>query len=175
MKMPVMKSSALILLLLMMLAPRLGAAPHALACAPALAQAGSVALAATGEPAAHHHGNSALAHVHHASGEQGSLAAASEPQQAHHSNHNNNHNDNNSHHGMHDGTAETSADTISDASTGDNCKHCNQCEQHCSAVIPVELPRQLIGASHEPVLAQTPSLLAGFASSLNRPPRTSSI
>ncbi len=156
-----MKTPVLILLLLMLM-PRLNAAPHALACAPALAAAGAVATAAAAgaavstdaqaTPAGHHHG----AHPGH-----DSMAAADVLEIApagHHYNH---------------AAGQTDASTATASATGNtDCEHCNQCEQHCSAVLPTDLPRQLTHHSRDILLALTPHTLTGFASSLNRPPRT---
>ncbi|HEX4911774.1 MAG TPA: hypothetical protein VFV64_13540 [Permianibacter sp.] len=153
-----MRTSALILLLIAMLAPRLTAAlPHALVCAstgsPAVTSTSVAADHADAMPGAHHghhqmmmaaddSGMAASPHSHHA------------PQQIQ------------PHH------ADAPADS---ANAGQDCQHCGQCDEHCSAVVVTALPQQQARPGAEHPLSANAGQRAGFSHDLNRPPRTASL
>ena len=160
-----MKAPALILLLLLMLAPRLNAAmPHALACA-SPAAAGMTAV--VGEHSQHapatadHHGGHHEHEPHHAAG---TTANA---------------------HTGHPAPADLAQTDLAqtafaqaespDTNDADNCQHCGQCEEHCSALLVISVlsqnPPQISGLQ----LSNTGDQRAGFSHDLNRPPRTSSL
>ncbi|MFN4291996.1 MAG: hypothetical protein ACK4E7_14120 [Permianibacter sp.] len=140
-----MRTSALILLLLAMLAPRLSAAlPHALACA---GQGGTAVAMQTGDGDPHaehtkisgHHGGHAEHSSHH------SAMTAADP-----------------------------VDADATEASGD-CQHCGQCDEHCSAVVLTALPQQQASPGAEHLVSANAGQRAGFSHDLNRPPRTSSL
>lgn len=147
---PLMRTSALILLLLAMLAPRLSAAlPHALACAGP--GAATVSLPADD-------GDEHSAHAKHAEHKS--------------SDHHGGHAEHSSHHG-----AMAAADPVDADATdaGGDCQHCGQCDEHCSAVVLTALPQQQASPGAEHLLSANSGQRAGFSHDLNRPPRTPSL
>lgn len=150
-----MRTPALILLLLLMLAPRLNAAlPHALACAdPRSAPAGAVV-------AVDHHNQQMM-----------SMAATDVGT-----------GDTGDHHHHHSSSAiskSTNASALADGSDKDksesNCQHCGQCEEHCSAVLITALPQQQARPGAEHLICANAGRRAGFSYDLSRPPRTPSL
>lgn len=155
-----MRNTALILLLLMLLAPRLGAAmPHALACAD-LAPA-EAAVSTRQEPA----------HAHH----------QASPEQA--NGHHGGHHEHSPHHGQKLAADDIKSNSNYDSTSSDNnssnssdndgdCRHCGQCDEHCSAIVlsAVSLPGKLHVSDR--LVSNAAEQRAGIANDLNRPPRT---
>lgn len=143
-----MRTSALILLLIVMLAPRLSAAlPHALACAgtatgtPAVTSLSAAAHADT-MAAGHHDHHQMMAAEHDSTASEHQHGDVSVPDS------------NNTEH---------------------NCQHCGQCDEHCSAVVLTALPQQHVRPGAEHPLSANAGQRAGFSLDLNRPPRTYSL
>lgn len=152
---PRMKTAALTLLLLLMLAPRLAGAmlPHGLACA-GMAAADAAATSV-------HQGHELSANTapvdDHAGHHQMMAAPAESEASVDASNHS-------AHH--------------ADAGAGDSahdCQHCGQCDDHCSALLLTALPRQTEPQASRLLLTSTGAAVRGFGHDLNRPPRTASL
>ena len=159
-----MRTSALILLLIAMLAPRLTAAlPHALACAD------NPAMAAASQSAASSHADampaSAGHHDHHQM-----MMAVDENRMAEHQHPHQEHAYQNHQH------SQNSADTPAGSDdAGQDCQHCGQCDEHCSAVVITALPLQQARPGAEHPLSANAGQRTGFSHDLNRPPRTTSV
>ncbi len=139
-----MKTPTLILLLLLLLAPRLNASlPHALAC---------MGAADTSD-------NSV-------STQQDATAGHNTASTAHHGGHH-------EHEPHHNAAPVTAADVTADAEDGSDCQHCGMCEEHCSAVVLNTLVQHNTLQVHDLLISVTADQRAGFPLALNRPPRTS--
>lgn len=148
-----MRTPAVILLLLVMLAPRLlGAAlPHELACAgmkphgamPARTMSSAGMHASHEQPALHAHSDM---HSHHQMlmADNDSTENIAKPVQDHHQGNN-------------------------DAG---NCQHCGDCDDHCNAVLLTALPRLNLLYSPTPLVALIALQPISRQNDLNRPPRT---
>lgn len=167
-----MKTAALTLLLLLMLAPRLAGAmlPHGLACA------GMASADATANGASAHQGHELRADTESVDTRLVNTRPINTTLVDDHA----------GHHQMMSATAESEANVDAtnhsahhtDADAGDNardCQHCGQCDDLCSAVLLTALPRQTEPQASRLLLTSTGAAVRGFGHDLNRPPRTASL
>lgn len=154
-----MRTVALTLLLLLMLAPRLAGAmlPHALACAD---MANATATAASAHQGHDMSASTALADPH--AGHHQMMATTADSDSDSRSS-----------------TVHTDhAAQLADANAGDSahdCQHCGQCDDHCSALLLTALPRQTEPQASRLLRTNTGAAVRGFGHDLNRPPRTTSL